>query len=150
MQDIVVRPTLKFIHAAYAAEVLLIIAAFVVQKEVIQEGPVWVPLLPLVLILWTILRHVRRLSMKLTVTSDKLRYELGFLSKSTRTIQLGKIQDVRVDQTLAQRVVSVGTLAIETAGESSRLAVADIDSPQGVADEIMRRAEMAAGTVHQL
>lgn len=150
MTDVVVRPTLKFIHAAYAAEVLSIGAAFIVQHQVSPDGPIWVPLLPAVLILWTIARHIGRLAIKMTVSADKLRYEVGMLSKSTRTIQLGKIQDVRVDQSLAQRVLGVGTLAIETAGESSRLSVADIDAPQAVADEIMRRSELATGATHQI
>jgi uncharacterized membrane protein YdbT with pleckstrin-like domain len=150
MPDIVVRPTLKFIYAAYFVEILLICVAFVVQRQVIQEGPGWVPLILLVLVLWTIVRHIRRLSVKMTVSADKLRYEVGLLSKSTRTIQLGKVQDVRVDQSLAQRILGVGSLAIETAGESSRLVVHDIDQPQAIADEIMRRSELATGTLHQL
>jgi putative membrane protein len=87
---------------------------------------------------------------KLTVSSDKLRFETGFLAKSTRTIQLAKVQDVRVDQSLKQRVFGVGTLSIETAGEGSRLAVGDIDQPQALADEIMRRSELAAGVGHGL
>jgi uncharacterized membrane protein YdbT with pleckstrin-like domain len=150
MSDLVVRPTLKFIHAAYLAEAVLIGAAFIVQHEAIQQGPAWAPLLFGVLMLWTLARHIRRLTIKVTVTMDKLRYELGMLSKSTRTIQLGKIQDVRVDQSLAQRILGVGTLAIETAGESSRLSVADIDRPQAIADEIMRRSELGTGAVHQI
>jgi|SRR5450432_2531045 uncharacterized membrane protein YdbT with pleckstrin-like domain len=150
MSDLVVRPTLKFIHAAYAAEAVLIGAGFIVQHEAIQEGPAWAPLLLGVLVIWTIARHIRRLATKVTVSMDKLRYEVGMLSKSTRTIQLGKIQDVRVDQSLAQRILGVGTLAIETAGESSRLAIADIDRPQATADEIMRRSELATGATHQI
>jgi uncharacterized membrane protein YdbT with pleckstrin-like domain len=93
---------------------------------------------------------VKRLSMKLTVTADKVRFETGILSKSTRTIQLGKVQDVRVDQSLRQRVTGVGTLSIETAGEASRLIIHDIDQPQVLADEIMRRAELATMPKHSI
>ena len=60
------------------------------------------------------------------------------------------MQDVRVDQSLPQRLAGVGTLSIETAGEASRLAVGDIDQPQVLADEIMRRSELAAGVSHGL
>src|SRR5579863_4727892 len=67
----------------------------------------------------------------------KLRYETGMLSKATRTIQLSKVQDVTVRQTLAQRMGGVGDLSIETAGESSRLTFPNIDGPQAVADQII-------------
>src|SRR6266852_5567935 len=144
MTDRVIHPTLKFIRAAYLLELCLIAAAFAVQKMVIQQGPPWIPLVLLILPLWTLIRHIRRLSVKLTLSGDKLRFETGILSKSTRTIQLAKVQDVRVDQSLAQRMFGVGTIAIETAGEHSRLTVDDIDHPQIVADEIMKRSEEAA------
>ena len=144
MNDLVIHPTLKFVHAAYIATVALIVAAFIFQRTLTDPGPWWLPLLLCVLILWAGTRHVRRLTMKLTVTQDKLRFETGILSKSTRTIQLPKVQDVRVDQSLAQRILGVGTLSIETAGESSRLVIADIDRPQPLADEIMRRVELAS------
>jgi uncharacterized membrane protein YdbT with pleckstrin-like domain len=146
MTDRVIHPTLKFIRAAYLIELCLIVAAFIVQKTVIEQGPWWIPLVLLILPLWTLFRHIRRLSVKLSLTGDKLRFETGILSKSTRTIQLAKVQDVRVDQSLAQRIFGVGTIAIETAGEHSRLSVDDIDRPQIVADEIMKRSEEAASS----
>jgi uncharacterized membrane protein YdbT with pleckstrin-like domain len=141
--DIVVHPTLKFVHAGYFAALILIVIAFVLQREFWDTTPWWSPLILSVLLLWAATRHVKRLSMKLIVSPDKLRFETGILSKSTRTIQLAKVQDVRVDQSLRQRFVGVGTLAIETAGEASRLVIHDIDQPQPLADEIMRRAEAA-------
>jgi uncharacterized membrane protein YdbT with pleckstrin-like domain len=142
--EIVVHPTLKFVHAGYAVSLILILAAFFVQREFWDNAPWWSPLILSLLLLWAATRHIKRLAMKLTVSPDKLRFETGILSKSTRTIQLGKVQDVRVDQSLKQRLVGVGTLAIETAGEASRLVIHDIDQPQALADEIMRRAEFAS------
>jgi len=143
-QEIVVHPTLKFVHAAYGAALAVIVAGFVLQHEFWSTAPWWSPLVLCVLLLWAATRHIKRLAMKLTVSLDKLRFETGILSKSTRTIQLAKVQDVRVDQSLKQRMVGVGTLSIETAGEASRLVIHDIDQPQTLADEIMRRAELAA------
>lgn len=139
----VVRPTLKFIYAAYVGEVLLGIAIAVAQYTWLEQAPWWTPLAVLILIAWTAMRHLRRLTVKLTITADKLRYETGMMSRSTRTIQLAKVQDVRVDQSLGQRILGVGSLSIETAGESSRLTVHDIDRPQQIADEIMNRSEHA-------
>jgi uncharacterized membrane protein YdbT with pleckstrin-like domain len=143
MKDIVAHPTLKFVHAGYGVALVVIVAGFVLQREYLATAPWWVPSLLCILLLWAAARHIKRLAMKLTVSNDKLRYETGILSKSTRTIQLPKVQDVRVDQSLMQRIASVGTLSIETAGEASRLVIHDIDRPQVLADEIIRRAELS-------
>jgi uncharacterized membrane protein YdbT with pleckstrin-like domain len=149
MSDIVVHPTMKFVYAGYLLTLIVIVAGGIFLLQY-QQAPMWTPAALCILLLWPLARQLRRLAVKLTVSSDKLRFETGFLAKSTRTIQLAKVQDVRVDQSLKQRMFGVGTLSIETAGEGSRLAVGDIDSPQGLADEIMRRSELAAGVSHGL
>src|SRR5690242_9844023 len=136
MAEVLIRPTLKFIKLGYAAILLLIgVAAWFGLSY--QDPPMpWVPAVVALLLFWPITKHIRRSSTKLIVSGDKLRYESGFLSKSTRTISLAKVQDVSVNQTLGQRMTGTGSLSIETAGESSRLTVHSIDSPQKVADEI--------------
>lgn len=144
MNEVLIRPTLKFIKLGYVAVLLLIgVAAwfgFFYQNPAMP----WIPAVAALLDLWPITRHIRRQSTKLVVSGDKLRYEAGFLSKSTRTISLAKVQDVSVHQTLFQRMTGTGDLSIETAGESSRLTVRSIDGPQKVADEIHTASEDAA------
>jgi len=75
------------------------------------------------------------------VTADRLLYETGIAAKTTRTIQLSKLQDVRVTQRVAQRVFNVGDLSIETAGEASRLTLKRVDDPHKLAEEILNRAQ---------
>ena len=104
----------------------------------------WVPLVAPLVFLHPALRALRRQMTTTTVSGDRLRFEVGLLSKSTRTIQLSKIQDVRVDQTLQQRMFRVGNLSIETAGEASRLTLPDVDNPQTIADDIMNRSQRGA------
>ena len=75
-------------------------------------------------------------------TADhRLRYEVGITSKTTRNIQLYKVQDVRVDQRLVQRLWKVGDLSIETAGGASHEKIRNVDDPQALADNIMNRAQ---------
>jgi len=106
----------------------------------------WVPLVAPIVFLQPALRALRRQMTTTTVAGDRLRFEVGLLSKSTRTIQLSKIQDVRVDQNLHQRMLKVGNLSIETAGEASRLTLPDVDNPQAIADELMNRAQRGTTT----
>lgn len=140
MQDTVIRPTMKFIKLGYASVLVLIVAGVVgasmLPQEDTQYRP-WVMLLPVLFLIWPVRRHIRRQFTKATITGDKLRYEVGMLSKSTRNISLPKVQDARVDQSVTQRMFSVGDLSIETAGETSRLTLRNVDRPQEVADEIL-------------
>ena len=143
---------MKQIKLWYAVIMLVIVAAVVVAANYLKptdERP-WLPwLLPaaaVLLLFVPIRRHIRRQTIKVTLTGDKLRYESGLLSKTTRNIQLSKVQDVRVDQSLGQRMIGVGDLSIETSGESSRLEVDNIDQPQAVADEIIAASQEHGST----
>lgn len=138
MADIVIRPSLKFIRAGYAATLLVIAAAvFVHYKYLADRSDIpWLPLASLLLIFWPIKRHIQRQTVRLTIAGEKIRYETGLLSKSTRLIQLPKVQDVRVLQSVGQRLFGVGDISIETAGEHSRLVVENLDNPQPLAEQI--------------
>ena len=93
--------------------------------------------LPALAALYLMAGHIRRRMVKLTILNDRLRYEAGFLSKTTRTMELAKVQDVRVDQTVGQRMLNIGNLSLETAGESSRIVMPSVDRPHDAADRIL-------------
>ncbi|SPE34761.1 Membrane-flanked domain [Candidatus Sulfopaludibacter sp. SbA6] len=142
MTELTIQPTAKFIKAgAILAAIIFLgleIAYLVLWNTAV--GP-WVMAVPVLVLVWPAMRALRRRFTRTTVTGDRLRYETGMAAKSTRNIQLSKVQDVRVDQRLAQRIFNVGDLSIETAGEASRLTIHNVDNPQGLADEIMNRAQ---------
>ena len=143
MPDIIIHPTRRWISLGYTAVFLLLVAAVFLHTNYLRGSglPDWWLLAPAALFLWPFSRGLRRRFIKIIIAGDRLRYETGILSKSTRTIQLSKVQDVQVDQTLLQRLFSIGNLSIETAGETSRLTIGNIDAPQDVADEIMDAAQ---------
>ncbi|MGA2038217.1 MAG: PH domain-containing protein [Bryobacteraceae bacterium] len=143
MPDIIIRPTTKFLKAgAIAAAVVFLgleIAYLALWES--QYPHHWVMILPALVLLWPAARWLRRQATRTVVTADRLRYETGLAAKSTRTIQLSKLQDVRVEQRLAQRAFNVGDLSIETAGEASRLTLVGVDDPHKLADEILNRSQ---------
>ena len=153
MQDTVIRPTMKFIKLGYAVVVLVIIAAIVgasmLPQDDAQYRP-WLMGLPVLLLIWPIRRQIQRQFTKATIAGDRLRYEVGMLSKSTRNISLPKVQDARVDQSMTQRMFGVGNLSIETAGETSRLTLRNVDDPQHVADEILAASHSSAPGAGQI
>lgn len=140
MAEMVIRPTTKFIKLGYVVVILLIVAGAIAQSRIDELKSLPTGLIPGVLallLLWPVARHLERRFTVMTIVGDKLRYEVGMFSKSTRTIQLSKVQDVTVKQSLGQRMAGVGSLSIETAGESSRLTFPSIDAPQSMAEHII-------------
>lgn len=148
MADIVIRPSLKFIKVGYVCALLVVCAAVIIHYKFLadQYPTPYLPIASLFVLLWPIRRHLRRQTIKLTITGDKLRYETGLVTKSMRIIQLPKVQDVRVIQSLWQRTFGVGDISIETAGENSRLIVDNLDQPRKLAEEITDASAHASST----
>jgi membrane protein YdbS with pleckstrin-like domain len=142
------RQSVKVIKVGY----LLCLVAEVVIAVFWMAGPIagipfWAPMLiPLLLALFVGIRHIRRSMTHITVTADRLRYESGLFSKTMHAVELVKVQDVRVDQSLWQRMINVGDLSIETAGGSSRIEMDSLDNPSKVADQILAMAQAAPGS----
>ena len=144
----ILRQSIKLIVAGYIVcgllEVAWLVYWFAVPAHL--DVPIWAPLLlPLILQLFLAIRHLRRLTSKLTITGDRICYEAGLLSKTTRVMELAKVQDVRFDQSLTQRILNMGDLSLETAGESSRIVMPSIDRPRQAANHLLElsRAQRA-------
>lgn len=118
------------------------IAWFTQWRDV--EALHFLPMIAPLIFVWPGLKALRRQFTTVTVTGDRMRVETGAVSKSSRIIQLSKVQDVRVDQSMTQRMFGVGNISIETAGEASRLTLEDIDDPQTVAEQLLDRAHQGS------
>jgi uncharacterized membrane protein YdbT with pleckstrin-like domain len=147
MADIVLRPSTKFILAGLLMVCLIILAALIVYASLMRplDQPPWLPAATLLLLYLPLRSWIAQRTIKATISGDKLRVETGFFSKATRIIQLAKIQDVRVNQSFFQRIFNVGDVAIETAGEASRLVLPHFDRPNVIAEEILAASSQHAG-----
>ncbi|MCW5980748.1 MAG: PH domain-containing protein [Bryobacteraceae bacterium] len=134
-----VRPTTKLIRACYLLAVLMAIGVLVVGRryDLAAETQYALLALPAILLAGALWRHFSRRFVKLTVADGRLRYQSGILNRTIRTLELSRIQDVRCDQTITERLLGIGDITIETAGEFGRLHVEDIDAPQRVAEQIL-------------
>jgi uncharacterized membrane protein YdbT with pleckstrin-like domain len=133
------RASLKIVKLGYVVSLLLAVGVVVYLLAIHNEDTrMWGLLaIPALLALFMLTRHIQRRLISLTILGDRLRYEAGMLSKTTRTMELAKVQDVRVDQTFGQRLLNIGDLSLETAGETSRIVIRSIDRPQEAADHIL-------------
>jgi membrane protein YdbS with pleckstrin-like domain len=145
------RQSLKGVKAAYILTLALAatIGIYWAMAATPPAGiPWWAPMLaPAALLLLTAIRHVRRRTTQLIIAGERVRYEAGLFSKTTRILELAKVQDVRVEQSPGQRIFNLGDLSLETAGESSRIVMASIDRPREAAEQILElsRAQRSAG-----
>jgi len=142
LSDLTIRPTAKFLIARFVATGIVFLA-FEIWYFVYLKGKTGTEIMPFIvpiIFVPAFIRLLRRQFTTVTVSGDRLRYETGAFSKTTRTIQISKLQDVRVDQRPMQRMFRVGNISIETAGETSRLTIPDVDDPQALADDILDRA----------
>jgi membrane protein YdbS with pleckstrin-like domain len=137
--DLIVRPTAKFLKAGalVAGVVFLGLEALILMT---WTGTSLLLIAPVAILLWPAMKALERQFTKASISGDRLRYETGMTSKFTRTIQLSKVQDVTVSQGMLQRVFNIGNISIETAGETSRLTIPNVDQAQELADEILNRA----------
>lgn len=145
--QLVIRPTMKLVRAGYTAVFVLLFLAVLAYTNSpdMQKLTAWVLAIPALLLLWPLKYHLRCRYTHMTLAGDRLRYETGILSRSKRVIQLTKVQDVRVDQTVMQRFLRIGDISLETAGETSRLTIRNVDSPDAVTSQILRVAHPETG-----
>jgi uncharacterized membrane protein YdbT with pleckstrin-like domain len=145
-----IRASLKLVKLGYVLSLLLALAiAGYLLSTHNQNQRMWATLIvPAIFLFFVMVRHARRTLNTLIVSDGRLRYESGLLSKTTRSVELAKLQDIRVDQTLGQRMLNIGDLSFETAGGGSRIVIVSIDRPQQAADQILAlsRAHSVAGT----
>jgi membrane protein YdbS with pleckstrin-like domain len=96
MADRVIRPSTKQIKVLYVMALIVVLATVAAYAKYADPDkyPRWLPAIALIVLLVPIRRQIRRQMVKVTISGDKLRYDLGLLSKTTRNIQLSKVQDV--------------------------------------------------------
>jgi membrane protein YdbS with pleckstrin-like domain/ribosomal protein L40E len=138
-----IRPTLMFVKIGYgsaALGALLLVALLAVLYEVLKI-PVWFSIIAgLALFLIPAFYHLRHKIVRYTLTDSKIEIDEGLISKTTRNVPLRTIQDVTVSATVPQRMLGLGNLIIENAGEtSSRIVLKNINSPKKYADVLLKQ-----------
>jgi membrane protein YdbS with pleckstrin-like domain len=136
-----VRPTFLFIGIGYAlaaaaAVGLSILLAMYASKWI--TAPVAV-LLTLPLLLIPAFKHLKRNTVKYTLTDSKIEIDQGLIARKTRNIPLRNIQDVTVSTTIMQRIFGFGDLVIENANEIGGQTLLDnIPQPRRHAEMLLR------------
>jgi uncharacterized membrane protein YdbT with pleckstrin-like domain len=105
-----------------------------------SDKPAWLTALPLAAFFAPLKMHLRCRLITMKVHDGHLTVESGILSRMRRTVDMAKIQDVTVSQTLFQRLAGIGDLRLESAGESGAMGIRGVDRPRQIADLILAGA----------
>ncbi len=133
------RPTLLFIKLGYAAAALgAVLLIFLLA--LIPQLPAFVSIpLALALLLIPALYHIRRNTIRYTLTDSKIEIDHGLIGRTTRNIPLRNIQDVTVSTTVLQRLLGFGDLVIDNANEGGGpTLLRGIPDPRRHADLLLR------------
>jgi membrane protein YdbS with pleckstrin-like domain len=134
------HPHWWFFAGPVAAVVFMTIvaAASFNLHEVFRIGAVGVLLFVLG---WFGVRYAKWVTTNFVVTTDRLIFRHGVLSKRGIEIPLDRVNTVFFSQSLFERLVGAGDLVIESAGELGREHFTDIRKPSLVQNMIYRQIE---------
>ncbi len=141
----IIRQSMKTVWLAYGLAALVLVAGIWLYYEYGQNQPAWLMAIPLLAFLPALKMHLKRRLVSLRLVDDHLILENGFLSRMQRTVDTAKIQDVTVKQTLGQRILGIGDLRLESAGEAGSMAITNLDRPYQIADAIIKSARRSPG-----
>ena len=104
----------------------------------VQDG--WVAAGVLVVFIVVILVGlVRRLATTYTITNRRLTIDVGLLSRDLHQTRLERVQNVNTRQSLLERLLRIGSVDFDTAGESGfDFTFAGVSDPHGIVRTVDR------------
>jgi uncharacterized membrane protein YdbT with pleckstrin-like domain len=124
------------------------LVAALVLALLVRDRSEWLlfPVLALavVALLWFLGRYARWVTTNFVLTSDRLIYRSGVVSRQGREIPLERLNDVSFHQSLLQRLLGAGDLLVESGGERGQEQFGSFAHPQDTQNEIHRAIEAAA------
>jgi len=145
-EDIILdlRPHWWFLSGPIAAVVLTVaLTIFVAAIGAASAVPIAALVLVLGALVWLLVRFARWTTTNFVVTTDRLVFRTGVLSKHGREIPLERVNDITFHASLFERMIGAGDLVIESAGERGQQMFTDIPHPMKVQNEVYRQIEAA-------
>jgi membrane protein YdbS with pleckstrin-like domain len=139
-----VRPTMLFVGLGYALAVVCAVGLTILLAKFNLLSALYSVVVSLPLLLIPAYYHLRRNTIKYTLTDSKVEIDQGLIAKRTRNIPLRTIQDVTASATIPQRLLGFGDLIIENASEIGGTTVMhNIPHPRRHAEQLLRELRRA-------
>ena len=97
---------------------------------------------------WFGVRYAKWTTTNVVVTSERVVYRVGVLSKQGIEIPLERINTVFFKQSIFERLLGAGDLGIESAGERGSETFNDVRKPSTVQNEIYRQMEATSARMY--
>ncbi len=123
--------------------VVLAIAATAASGFLSAPKPVTFALLALLAaaVVFLLVRYVRWTTTNFVVTNERLIHREGVIAKNGIEIPLDRVQTIRFNQSIFERMIGAGDLLIESAGETGQNNSTDIRRPSMVQNVVYREIE---------
>jgi uncharacterized membrane protein YdbT with pleckstrin-like domain len=107
----------------------------------------WIVLLValVVFIAYAVRRFVQWATSHFVVTNERIIHRSGLVAKRSMEVPLNRINDVRFQQGVFERIIGAGDLIVESAGERGQEVFDDVRHPEEVQKVIYERAEAYQG-----
>jgi len=92
-------------------------------------------------VVFLLARYVRWTTTNFVVTNERLIHREGVVAKKGIEIPLDRVQTIRFNQTIFERMLGAGDLMIESAGETGQNTFTDIRKPNMVQQVVYREIE---------
>jgi uncharacterized membrane protein YdbT with pleckstrin-like domain len=135
-------------HWWHFAEPALALAASIVVSIVLLavDAPTWLKVLLLALIvasaIWMLVRFLQWRTTNFVITSDRVIFRHGVVSKSGIEIPLERVNSVHFSQGLFERMIGAGDLLIESGAEGGQQRFTDVRNPDQVQNLIHSQMEL--------
>ena len=139
------RPHWFFLFGPALALIASLALAIWVSQAVDSEFALFPALaLAVVVLLLFLVRFAQWVTTDFVLTTDRLIYRKGVLSRQGKEIPLERVNDVSYQQSLFQRMLRAGDLLVESGGERGQSHFGHFAKPQDIQNEIHRAIEAAA------
>ena len=139
------RPHWAFLFGPSAALIAALALAIWVSQAVDTDWVLFPALaLAVVALVFFLARLAQWITTDFVLTTDRLIYRKGVVSRHGREIPLERVNDVSFTQTLVQRMLRAGDLLVESGGERGQSHFGHFSNPQDIQNEIHRAIEAAA------
>ena len=142
------RPHIWYFAKSFGATLLaLVFWAVTAQKLNPGNGSFngWISWIGLVLFVvglaWMTITFLKWRTINFVVTTDRLIFRSGLVSKQGREIPLQRVNDISFTQSFFERLIGAGDLMIESGGEHGQEHFTDVRRPFDVQNEIYRQLE---------
>ena len=134
-------PTLLFVKIGYALAVIAAFALVAFVAAYITAIPAWAAVVAgFLILLIPAYFHMRRKLIRYTLHESTIEIDSGLISRKTRNVPLGRIQDVTVASTFTQRLLGFGSVIIDNASEDGgKIILEDVNSPRKYADMLLQQ-----------